>query len=171
MRFGESAAAIDGSGRKGGEEHEEVEVISKTHIGDEIVSNFDDHLDRLEGDVGNTQKAHEVLLEHGANFVDHQRGNRRNKSAAELPERLLPRLPALQFPERRHAGNGEKTQKGQHALYAFAEKEQKKHQRGREPVVFNAVTGKAEDCGWHNGYSQEDIERWIDVEIHSRCRS
>ena len=156
---------------KGGEEHEEVEVISKTHIGDEIVSDFDDYLDRFECDVGNAQKAHEVLIEHGTNFVDHQRGDHRNKSAAKFPERLLPRFPASQFPERHYAGNGEKAEKGQHALYALAEKEQEKYQRGRKSVVFNAMAGKAEDCGWHNGYSQEDIERWIDVEIHSRCRS
>ena len=164
--LGKAPAAIDGARGERSEEHEEVEVVGEVHVLDEVITNLDDDLHSLESDIGYAEKAHEVMVEHGTDLVDHQRGNDRNEGAAELPQSLLPALPAGKFPERDNAGNGEERREGEHALRVPSEQEQQECEGCCQAVVLDAMARKAEHRRRHDGHGEKDIESRVDIEVH-----
>lgn len=153
---------------KGGEEHEEVQVVDEIHVLDDAVAHLDDHLHRLEGDVGDAEETHKVAVEDGGDFVDDERGDDESEGRPVLPQRLLASFPAGQFPEGGRAGNEEEGGEGGHALPVLAEQQQEEHRGSCQAVVLDAVPGKAQNGRRNNGDGEKDVERRIDVKVHER---
>ena len=166
--LGEPTGSVDGARGEGSEEHEEVQVVDEIHVLDDTVAHLDDHLHRLEGDVGDAEEAHEVAVENGGDFVDDERGDNENEGRPVLPQCLLAPLPAGQFPEGGRAGNKEEGGEGGHALPVLAEQQQEEHRGSCQAVVLDAVPGKAQNGRRNDGDGEKDVERRIDVKVHER---
>lgn len=182
--LGESPAPIDGPGSEGREEYQKVQVVGELHVVDQAVPNLDDHLHRLEGDVRNAQKAHEIPIEHRSYLVGHKGQDDGNDGNAVLPHRLLAAAPTAQYPESGRRGYGKEGGKRSHTLRSLPKEQQQKHHRGRQPIVLDAMPREAEHSSGNDGGRQEDVERRIDVKAQrthgptltpsgrsSRCRS